>query len=90
MLVSMQHGGPAWSSIVAVCTPQQAPECWSQISMLAKMVMNLQMLPITVTVVAETASRSFQLKKFIARPTAQPTPSAQSPGTVTCEEGETS
>lgn len=48
------------------------------------MVMNLQMLPMTVTVVADTASRSFQEKKFIARPTAQPTPSAHSPGTVSC------
>ena len=41
---------------------QMSPECWSQIRMLARMVMNLQMLPMTVTVVADTASRSFQEK----------------------------
>ena len=41
---------------------QTSPECWSQIRMLARMVMNLQMLPMTVTVVADTASRSFQEK----------------------------
>lgn len=48
------------------------------------MVMNLQMLPMTVTEVADTASRSFQLKKFMASPTTHPAPRIHSPPGVTC------